>query len=91
MPFSKEKLKFFNEEAFTTTLPGQLAFKYNLDIVPIFIERKNDSLFKMKVYEPIKSSNFKNKFQVSEKLTQIIQDMIIKNPNQWIWTHDRWK
>ena len=86
-----EKIKFFDEEAFTTTLPGQLALRYNLDIVPIFIERKNDSLFKMTVYEPIKSSNFKNKFQVSEKLNQIIQDMIIKNPNQWIWTHDRWK
>ena len=86
-----EKIKFFNEEAFTTTLPGQLALKFNLDIVPIFIERKYDNLFKMKVYEPIKSSNFKNKFEISEKLNQIIEDMIIKNPNQWIWTHDRWK
>ena len=86
-----EKIKFFDEEAFTTTLPGQLALKFNLDIVPIFIERKYDNLFRMKVYEPIKSSNFKTKFQVSEKLNQIIQDMIIKNPNQWIWTHDRWK
>ena len=86
-----EKIIFFNEEAFTTTLPGQLALKFNLDIVPIFIERKYDNLFKMKVYEPIKSSNFKNKFEISEKLNQIIEDMIIKNPNQWIWTHDRWK
>ena len=86
-----EKIKFFDEEAFTTTLPGQLALKFNLDIVPIFIERKYDNLFKMKVYEPIKSSNFKNKFKISEKLNQIIEDMIIKNPNQWIWTHDRWK
>jgi len=86
-----EKVKFFNEEALTTTLPGQLALKYNLDLVPIFIERKNNDLFKMKVHQPIKSSNFKNKLQVSEKLNQIIENMIIKNPNQWIWTHDRWK
>ena len=47
--------------------------------------------FKMKIYEPIKSSRFKDKIQISEKLNQIIEDMIIKNPNQWIWTHDRWK
>ena len=45
----------------------------------------------MKIYEPIKSSRFKDKIQISEKLNQIIEDMIIKNPNQWIWTHDRWK
>ena len=86
-----EKVKFFNEEALTTTLPGQLALKYNLDLVPIFIERKNNDLFKMKVHQPIKSSNFKNKLQVSEKLNQIIENMIIQNPSQWIWTHDRWK
>ncbi len=86
-----EKIKFFNENALTTTLPAQLALKHNLDIVPIFIERKNTNFFKMKIYEPIKSSNFKNKFEISEKLNQIIENMIIKNPHQWIWTHDRWK
>jgi len=86
-----EKIKFFDEDAFTTTLPGQLALKYNLDLVPVFIERKNNDLFKMKVYEAIKTSDFKDKFEISEKLNQIIENMIIKNPNQWIWTHDRWK
>ena len=45
----------------------------------------------MKVYEPIKSSNFKNKFEISVKLNQLIENMILKNPKQWIWTHDRWK
>ena len=86
-----EKIKFFDKEALTTTLPGQLALKYKLDIVPIFIERTNNNLFKMKVYEPIKPSNFKDTSEVSEKLNKIIENMIIKNPNQWIWTHDRWK
>ena len=86
-----EKIKFFDKEAFTTTLPGQLALKYKLDIVPIFIERTNNNLFRMEVYEPIKPSSFKDTSQVSEKLNKIIENMIIKNPNQWIWTHDRWK
>ena len=86
-----EKIKFFDKEALTTTLPGQLALKYKLDIVPIFIERTNNNLFKMKVYEPIKISSFKYTSEISEKLNKIIENMIIKNPNQWIWTHDRWK
>ncbi len=85
-----EKINFFNQKALTTTLPGQLVLKFNLDIVPIFIERKNN-VFEMEVFEPIKSSIFKNKFEVSEKLNQIMENMIIRNPNQWIWTHDRWK
>ena len=45
----------------------------------------------MKVYEPIKPSSFRNTIEIAEKLNQIIENMIIKNPYQWIWTHNRWK
>jgi KDO2-lipid IV(A) lauroyltransferase len=86
-----EKIKFFDQTAFTTTLPAQLALKYDLQIVPIFIERKFNNFFKMQVHEPIKASNFKNKFELTEKLNNELEKMIIKNPYQWIWTHDRWK
>ena len=86
-----EKIKFFNEDALTTTLPAQLALKYNLDLVPVFIERKKNNSFKMKVYESIKPSEFENKIEISKKINQIIENMLKKNPNQWIWTHNRWK
>ena len=86
-----KKIKFFDEDALTTTLPAQLALKYNLDIVPIFIERENNNFFKMQVGDRIQTSQFKNKFELSIKLNQILENMIRKNPKQWIWTHDRWK
>ena len=86
-----EKIKFFNKEAYTTTLPAQLAIKYNLKIIPIFIERDLNNLFKMKIYDPIDPSIYQNKFNLSIKLNQMLEEMILKNPNQWIWTHDRWK
>ncbi len=86
-----EKVNFFGKLALTTTLPAQLAIKYNLDLVPIFIERENENIFKMRVFEPIKTSNFENKLKVSEKLNRVLESMIVKNPNQWIWTHNRWK
>ena len=28
---------------------------------------------------------------ITLKINQDIEKMIIKNPNQWIWTHNRWK
>ena len=34
-----EKINFFNKPALTTTLPAQLSIKYNLGIIPVFIER----------------------------------------------------
>ena len=86
-----EKIKFFDQEALTTTLPAQIALNYSMDIVPIFIERKQMGKFTMKVYDPINYSNFKNKLDLSNNLNQILEQMINKNPNHWIWTHDRWK
>ena len=86
-----EKIKFFNKISFTTTLPAQLALKYDLPIFPIFIERKENDSFEMEIYKPINSSEYKDKFEVSKKLNEILEDMIKRNPSQWIWTHKRWK
>ena len=85
-----EKINFFNKPALTTTLPAQLALKYDLSIIPVFIEREN-SIFKLKFYEEISPSNFANKVLLTKKLNEILEQMIRKNPNEWIWTHNRWK
>ena len=86
-----ERIKFFNDEAYTTTLPAQLALKYNLKIFPIFIERQNDDFFNIEVYDAILPHNYNNKIEISKKLNEVLEKMILRNPNQWIWTHDRWK
>ena len=86
-----EEIIFFKEAALTTTLPAQLATKYKIDIVPIFIERKKNNFFEMEILNPIKAYEYKNKIEITRKLNQVIERMIMKNPNQWIWTHDRWK
>ena len=90
-----KKLPFFEHMALTTTLPSQLAVKFNLDIVPIYINRKDNDNFEMEIYEPIKIVNKENaettKLDFSIKLNKIIEQMISKDPGQWIWTHNRWK
>ena len=86
-----EKINFFGTPALTTTLPAQLAIKYNLPIVPVFIERKKNNKFHIKFHSEINANNYKDKIELSKKLNVILEKMIIKNPNQWIWTHNRWK
>ena len=86
-----EKVNFFNQEAYTTTIPAQLAKKFDMPIVPIFIERVNDTNFKIKISKPLnflKSDSIKD---ITCKLNVIIEEMILKNPTQWIWSHNRWK
>ena len=86
-----EKINFFGKPAFTTTLPAQLALKFGLSVVPVFLERDEFNNFTIQFYEEIKSSDFKNKLEMTKKLNNFLESLIIKNPDQWIWTHNRWK
>ena len=86
-----ERIDFFNHKALTTTLPAQLALKYNMEIIPILIKRDDTLNFKMKIYDPVNFSNAKDKLEITKKLNLVLEKLINENPNQWIWTHNRWK
>jgi len=90
-----KKIPFFEHMALTTTLPAQMALKFNLDIIPIYIARTKNDNFKMEIFEPIKILNSDddeyNKLDVSIKLNKILEEMVTRDPGQWIWTHNRWK
>ena len=86
-----EKIDFFKKSALTTTLPAQLAIKYNLSIIPVYIERKKDNNINLKFLKEIKANKFTNKIDLTKKLNFVLEEMIEKNPYQWIWSHNRWK
>jgi KDO2-lipid IV(A) lauroyltransferase len=86
-----EKVKFFNNLATTTTIPAQLVKKYNCELIPIYIERKKSNYFKIYISKPIKVGKTKSIQQITEFLNKVLEKMILKNVDQWIWTHDRWK
>jgi len=86
-----EKINFFEKPALTTTLPAQLSIKFNIDIVPVYIKRNDENNFIMELEGNINPKNFKDKIDLTKKLNNVLEKMIIKNPNQWIWTHNRWK
>ncbi len=86
-----EKIDLFNKPAMTTTLPAQLSKKYNLNIVPVYIERVGNDKFNLEFQKIINPDDYKNKIAMTKKLNNVLEEMIIRNPNQWIWSHNRWK
>ena len=86
-----ERISFFKKSALTSTLPAQLSIKYDIDIVPVYIERTVDNKFKIEFFERINPNDFINKIDLTKKLNKVLEEMISRNPGQWIWTHDRWK
>ena len=90
-----ERFDFFKKPAHTTTLPAQLALRFDCDIIPIYLERKKDHTFDLEILEPIKivKSNNTNVDReiLTKKINKVVENMILRNPTQWIWTHNRWK
>ena len=85
------KVNFFNQKASTTTIPAQLFKKFGSKIVPIYIERINGVYFKMTVSRPIIFEKESTIEEITLKLNKWLEKMILINPDQWIWSHDRWK
>ena len=85
------KSNFFNHEALTTTIPAQLVKKFNMPVVPIFIERVDNTSFKISIKKPIKFDKETSTKNITDQLNNVLEMMIINKPDQWIWSHNRWK
>ena len=85
------KSLLFRNEALTTTIPAQFVKKFNCKVVPIYIERKSDENFMLEIMQPINFDNGETIKDITLKLNQLLEKMIIRNPYQWIWSHNRWK
>ena len=85
------KVNFFKHKALTTTIPAQLVKKYKMPIVPVFIERFENVKFKITFQKPIYFSDDASIENITSKLNEGLEKMILSKPEQWIWSHNRWK
>ena len=85
------KSNFFNHDALTTTIPAQFYKKYNCKIVPVYIERRNDINFKITIHKPLEYKLDDTIESITLDLNNILEKLILQNPDQWIWSHNRWK
>ena len=85
------KSNFFNNEALTTTIPAQFIKKFKCKVVPIYIERIKNVNFKLTIYKPLEYLESDSIESITLHLNSLLEKMILKNPAQWIWSHNRWK
>ena len=81
----------FNQKALTTTIPAQLVKKFSIPVVPVYIERISGLNFKISIQNPIHFSKGDSIETITLKLNQTLEIMILRKPEQWIWSHNRWK
>ena len=90
-----KKIQFFDATALTTTMPAQISLKYNCKIVPLRMERLPTGNFEMTIYKPLeneKTDNYeKDCYNLTLEINKQLEKMILKKPEQWLWSHNRWK
>ena len=85
------KVDFFGHSCLTTTIPAQLIKKFECDVIPVYIERIKRYHFRTVFGQPLSFDGDDSVESITEDLNKILEKMIIKNPDQWIWSHNRWK
>ena len=92
---SSIRIPFFNKEATTTTMPAQLALKYDAILVPVWLKRIYKTKFEFFIEKPmqiIKTNNYDNDvFNITLNINKKIEEFIKRQPAHWLWSHDRWK
>ncbi len=85
---------FFGREALTAVGPAVLSLRTGAPIVPIFIA-KNERGFDIDIFPPIDngiSEQGKHSvYDLTLSANKVIEDYVRKYPEQWIWTHQRWR
>ena len=84
-------IELFGKNAFTTTIPAQFVKKFGCIIQPVYIHRIDSVHFKVVFDEHITFEKNQSIEEITKYLNKWLEKKITKNPDQWIWTHNRWK
>jgi len=91
-----EPVKFFHDDAITTTSIARIALKYDVPIIPSrSIRIGKEFKFIVEIKKPIdftKSSDIDaDVIDLTRKINVQLEDWIKQHPSQWFWVHNRWK
>ena len=87
---------FFGLPACTTPGPARLAMRTEVPIYPVFLVREDEgSCHRVELLPPIElvtTGDRQADIQANtQRCTAVIEEMIRRYPEQWIWFHKRWK
>ena len=87
-------IEFLGKTASTPMGAAVFAKKFNSPIIPAFILRQPDGHHKVLVGEIIRYTDTgnpdKDLFDLTYKMTKILEKIILDNPTQWLWFQKRW-
>lgn len=91
-----EPVKFFHDDAITTTSIARIGLKYNVPVIPARSLRiGKDFKFTLDVDAALVQEKTgdvnQDSLNLTLKINQKIESWIKNTPQQWFWVHNRWK
>ena len=87
-------INFFNKKVYASEGFASLALKYQTMICPVYSIRNKDGSFQLIFEKPLEFNEYQNltpKDLVQKVYLEYFESWINKNPEQWLWSHERWK
>ena len=87
-------INFFNKKVYASEGFASLALKYQTMICPVYSIRNKDGSFKLIFEKPLEFKEYQTltpKDLVQKVYLEYFESWINKNPEQWLWSHERWK
>jgi KDO2-lipid IV(A) lauroyltransferase len=89
------EVAFFGKHSLATPAAALLGLRCRVPVVPLFCVRGDDGYYTVKVYPPVgfeRSASLRRDIAAfTQKLLNILEDVIKEYPEQWFWFHKRWK
>lgn len=87
--------RFLGITAYTPSGPMRLAMKYGIPVFAIYTARQPDDTHQVSITGPLELENtgdFTRDLVLNiQKVNDILSEGILKNPQQWVWMHRRWR
>ena len=87
-------IEFLGKTASTPMGAAVFAKKFNSPVVPAFIIRQPDGRHRVEIGEILRyedtGDSDKDLYNLTYKMTKILEKKILDNPTQWLWFQKRW-
>ncbi|OGX05248.1 MAG: hypothetical protein A3G87_06555 [Omnitrophica bacterium RIFCSPLOWO2_12_FULL_50_11] len=85
---------FFGRESWTPVAPAKIALASGAAIVPMYMIREGRR-YRLFIKDPIWPNRSRPRDvavrEMTEAWSRVVEQMIRRYPDQWVWNHDRWK
>lgn len=84
-------LNFLNQMTAVASRPEWIAKRQKAAVFFIAMEKKQRGYYQLTLTPICRDASLTDDGWITKKYTKLLEELIIKNPPLWLWSHNRWK